>query len=248
MNIMDIVDIQHSIGKMISDLCLIRNTVCTASADGLNGLSEYLADNQLEYEKAIRTEVKDKGSDYFVGQLYRSLSSYLVWYAENNDVHSDNAAVSKRIYDRIVFLWIPPIENLFPGVIKTNENITIPACDNKDPKGYNSPYEQVGEHYRSIRYDIIENKDYPHLTNDEIYHRLKELAAPVSAEGVKIAMILNIAIKHRLLLKKPQGKSLVRELGMTCTNAAVINIIASPDEHFYIDEWGREMEAKLLKQ
>ncbi|WP_289694850.1 hypothetical protein, partial [uncultured Duncaniella sp.] len=73
----------------------------------------------------------DKGSDYFVGQLYRSLSSYLAWYAENNDVHSDNAAVSKRIYDRIVFLWIPPIENLFPGVIKTNENITIPACDNK---------------------------------------------------------------------------------------------------------------------
>ena len=51
MNIMDIVDIQHSIGKMISDLCLIRNTVCTVSADGLNGLSEYLADNQLEYEK-----------------------------------------------------------------------------------------------------------------------------------------------------------------------------------------------------
>lgn len=51
MNIMDIVDIQHSIGKMISDLCLIRNTVCTASADGLNSLSEYLADNQLEYEK-----------------------------------------------------------------------------------------------------------------------------------------------------------------------------------------------------
>ena len=178
----------------------------------------------------------------------RSLSSYLAWYAENNDVHSDNAAVSKRIYDRIVFLWIPPIENLFPGVIKTNENITIPACDNKDPKGYNSPYEQVGEHYRSIRYDIIENKDYPHLTNDEIYRRLKELAAPISAEGVKIAMILNIAIKHRLLLKKPQGKSLVRELGMTCTNAAVIHIIASPDEHFYIDEWGREMEAKLLKQ
>lgn len=119
---------------------------------------------------------------------------------------------------------------------------------NKDPKGYNSPYEQVGEHYRSIRYDIIENKNYPHLTNDEIYRRLKELAAPISAEGVKIAMILNIAIKHRLLLKKPQGKSLVRELGMTCTNAAVINIIASPDEHFYIDEWGREMEAKLLKQ
>lgn len=131
MNIMDIVDIQHSIGKMISDLCLIRNTVCTVSADGLNGLSEYLADNQLEYEKAIRTEVKDKGSDYFVGQLYRSLSSYLAWYAENHDTHSDNAAVSKRIYDRIVFLWIPPIENLFPGVVKANENITIPACDNK---------------------------------------------------------------------------------------------------------------------
>ena len=248
MNIIDIVDIQHSIGKMISDLCLIRNTVCTASADELNSLSEYLADNQLEYEKAIRAEVKDKGSDYFVGQLYRSLSSYLAWYAENNDVHSENAAVSKRIYDRIVFLWIPPIENLFPGVIKTSENITIPACDNKDPKGYSSPYEQVGEHYRSIRYDIIENKNYPHLTNDEIYRRLKELAAPISAEGVKIAMILNIAIKHRLLLKKPQGKSLIRELGMTCTNAAVINIIASPDEHFYIDEWGREMEVKLLKQ
>ena len=192
----------------------------------MNGLSEYLADNQLEYEKAIRAEVRDKGSDYFVGQLYRSLSSYLAWYAENHDTHSDNAAVSKRIYDRIVFLWIPPIENLFPGVVKANENITIPACDNKDPKGYNSPYEQVGEHYRSIRYDIIENKDYPHLTNDEIYRRLKELAAPVSAEGVKIAMILNIAIKHRLLLKKPQGKSLVRELGMTCTNAAVINTVS----------------------
>ena len=29
---------------------------------------------------------------------------------------------------------------------------------------------------------------------------------------------------------------------------AAVNIIASPDEHFYIDEWGREMEAKLLKQ
>ena len=67
MNIMDIVDIQHSIGNMFSDLCLRRNTVSTVSADGLNGLSEYLADNQLEYEKAIRTEVKDKGSDYFVG-------------------------------------------------------------------------------------------------------------------------------------------------------------------------------------
>lgn len=230
MNIMDIVDIQHSIGKMISDLCLIRNTVCTASADGLNMLSEYLTDNQLEYEKAIRAEVKDKGSDYFVGQLYRSLSSYLSWYAENNDAYSDNAAVSKLIYDRIVFLWLPPIENLFPGVVKANENITTPTCDNKDPKGYNSPYEQVGEHYRSIRYDIVENKDYPHLTNDEIYRRLKELAASVSAEGVKIAMILNIAIKHRLLLKKPQGKSLERELGMTCTIAAVTNIIASPDE------------------
>lgn len=72
MNIMDIVDIQHSIGKMISDLCLIRNTVCTASADGLNGLSEYLADNQLEYEKAIRTEVKDNNDSVKITEVVES--------------------------------------------------------------------------------------------------------------------------------------------------------------------------------
>lgn len=243
---MDIVEIQHTLGNIISGLSLIRNDISTVCADGMNQLLCFLTDNQLEYEKAIRNEIKDKGSDYFVGQLFLTLASYLEWYSMQNDDATPNT-LAKQIYDRIAFLWIPPIERIFPSVISPVElsNATIP--DVKDPEGYNKLFEQAGEHYRSIRYDIIENRDYPHLTNDEIYRRLKEMVSPVAAEGVKIAMILNIAIKNGLLKKKPQGKSLERELGMKCSLAAVNDVIATPGENFYLDDWGKAMEVKLLK-
>lgn len=244
----DVVEIQHNLGCIIAELGLIRNDSASVSTEILQRLSDYLTDNQLAFEKAIRNEVRDKGSDYYVTQLYRSLSSYLEWYVAEHGRESAKMAVAKRIYDRIVFLWMPPIESLFPNVSKSAVIVVNPMSDNKDPKGYNRLFELAGEHYRSIRYDITENPDYPHLTSDEIYRRLKELVAPVCGEGVRIGMILNIAIKHRLLLKKPQGKSLERELGMTCSYPAVANVIDTPSDYFNIDDWGKDMEAKLLKQ
>lgn len=245
---MDIVEIQYSVNRLIAGLSLFRNKISSVSSDGLQRLSDYFADNQLDFERAMRNEVKDKGSDYYVAQLYKGLSSYLEWYvSESEDAGDAGNSLAKEIYDRIVFLWIPPIESLFPNVAKSTERNII-RVDDKDPEGYNKPYERPGEHYRSIRYDIVENPDYPHLTANEIYRRLKELAAPISGEGVKIGMLLNIAIKHRLLLCKPQGKTLSRELGMTCSYPAVANVIDTPDGYFNIDDWGREIEVKLLKE
>lgn len=243
----DVVEIQYCLGCIIAELGLIRNDSASVSTEGLQRLSDYLTNNQLAFEKAIRNEVRDKGGDYYITQLYRSLSSYLEWYVADHERESAKMAVAKRIYDRIVFLWMPPIESLFPNVSKSAGIVVNPVADNKDPKGYNKPFELAGEHYRSIRYDITENPDYPHLTADEIYRRLKELVAPVCGEGVRIGMILNIAIKHRLLLKKPQGKSLERELEMTCSYQAVTNVIENHSDFFNIDDWGKEMEAKLLK-
>lgn len=244
---MDIVDIQHDLGSIIADLRLLDNDLASVSNEKMEKLSNYLADNQLSFEKAIRNEVKDKGSDYYMSQLYRLLSSYLEWYVVNCHLDCGNSPLAKRIYDRIVFLWIPPIEGIFPNVVKVDDTIKNSNDDDKDPNGYNIAFGKPGEHYRSIRYDITENPDYPQLTSDEIYRRLKELIAPVRGEGVKIATILNIAIKHRLLQRKPQGKSLVRELGMTCSYQAITNVIEKHSDFFNIDDWGKEMEAKLLK-
>lgn len=245
---MDIVEIQYTLGRLIAALDLIHNSMASAPSVGLGKLSAYLTDNQLDFEKAIRNEIKDKGSDYYVSQLYMSLSSYIEWYVANNQRECDNTPVAKGIYDRIVFLWMPPIENIFPNVLKSKEITPNNNTDDKDPEGYNKPFERAGERYRSIRYDITENPDYPYLSADEIYRRLKGLVEPVCGEGVRIATILNIAIKHRLLSQKPQGKSLERELGMTCSYPAVVNVIEHPDDYFNIDGWGKEMEVKLLKQ
>lgn len=245
---MDIVEIQYGLNRLIAELGLLRNDFSSVSSKGLNRLSDYLTDNQLAFEKAIRNEVVDRGSDYYVTQLYKGLSSYTEWYSVNNDAGCSTVPLAKLVYELITFLWMPPIEGLFPHVMKSGERKSNRGIDDKDPKGYNSPFEKVGEHYRSIRYDIVENPDYPHLTADEIYRRLKELVAPIRGEGVKIGMLLNIAIKHRLLLNKPQGKTLKRELGMTCSYPAVTNVIDTPDEYFNIDDWGKEMEAKLLKE
>lgn len=76
----DVVEIQHNLGCIIAELGLIRNDSASVSTEILQRLSDYLTDNQLAFEKAIRNEVRDKGSDYYVTQLYRSLSSYLKWY------------------------------------------------------------------------------------------------------------------------------------------------------------------------
>lgn len=244
----DVVEIQHCLGSIIAELGLLRHDLASISVDRLKCLSNYLEDNQLAFEKAIRNEIKDKGSDYYVSQLYRSLSSYLEWYVANFHTDSDSSPLAKRIYDRIVFLWIPPIEGIFPSVVKTRDTILNCNSDDKDPLGYNKPFEMAGEHYRSIRYDIAENPAYPNLTSEEIYRRLIELVKPVRAEGVKIGMILNIAISHGILIRKPQGKSLERELGMTCSYQAVVNVIEKQGDFFNIDDWGKEMEAKLLKQ
>jgi len=35
---------------------------------------------------------------------------------------------------------------------------------------------------------------------------------------------------------------------MKCSYPAVVNVIEHPDDYFNIDDWGKEMEAKLLKQ
>lgn len=245
---MDIVEIQYGLNHLIMELGLLHNDFSSVSSERLNRLSDYLTDNQLAFEKAIRNEVVNSGSDYYVTQLYKGLSSYIEWYVANHEAGCTHAPLSKRVYEQITFLWIPPIEGLFPNVVKSGEKKSNRGIDDKDPEGYNRPFEKVGEHYRSIRYDIVENPDYPHLTAGEIYRRLKELVAPIRGEGVKIGMLLNIAIKHRLLLNKPQGKTLKRELGMTCSYPAVTNVIDTPDEYFSIDDWGKEMEVKLLKE
>lgn len=59
----DVVEIQHNLGCIIAELGLIRNDTASVSADRLRRLSDYLIDNQLAFEKAIRNEVRDKGSD-----------------------------------------------------------------------------------------------------------------------------------------------------------------------------------------
>ena len=79
-------------------------------------------------------------------------------------------------------------------------------------------------------------------------HKLAVVGQIKAEHRIRIGMILNIAIKHRLLLKKPQGKSLERELRMTCSYPAVANVIDTPSDYFNIDDWGKDMEAKLLKQ
>lgn len=104
---MDIVEIQYSVNRLIAGLSLFRNKISSVSSDGLQRLSDYFADNQLDFERAMRNEVKDKGSDYYVAQLYKGLSSYLEWYvSESEDDRDAGNSLAKEIYDRIVFLWI----------------------------------------------------------------------------------------------------------------------------------------------
>lgn len=59
----DVVEIQHNLGCIIAELGLIRNDSASVSTEILQRLSDYLTDNQLAFEKAIRNEVRDKGSD-----------------------------------------------------------------------------------------------------------------------------------------------------------------------------------------
>lgn len=63
---MDIVEIQHNLGHIIADLKLLGNDLASVSTEEMERLSNYLADNQLSFEKALRNEIKDKGSEYYV--------------------------------------------------------------------------------------------------------------------------------------------------------------------------------------
>ena len=122
-----------------------------------------------------------------------------------------------------------------------------PEADN-DPEGYNTTYGKPGEKYRSIRYDIIENPEYPHLTKEIIFDRLKTIISNMDSEGADISRLISLAFKHGLLSRQPYRKSIIRELGMKSSEQSLTELIANRSDEISYSKRLERMEEELLRK
>lgn len=255
---MNLTEINQILGDISAELSLFEHDMGDVSEPLLRKLSSVLQDNLSDFELAMATLNKNSVTEFFVSEIYSSLTSYSIWYANNcdNDGPEQTKNSAKLVYTQIEILWRPVIEIAFPNFMpssheysdKEKDRLSPEDSDNKeDPLGYNKKYRRGSERYRSIRYDLIENPEYPHLTPDVLYERLKQIISHFPHDGADISRLLSIAYKHGLLKCKPYIKSVIRELGMTCTEQSFTQFIGSPDETISYSKRLKWMEEELLK-
>ena len=218
---MDLIEINHTIGCLSAELSLYECNICEVSLTTLRKLSSFLRERHLDFERDIRAGIRDKATEFYTEELYASLTSYSDW-------------------------WRPVIEDLVPKFIVPGRE-KDPEADN-DPKGYNATFGKPGEKYRSIRYDITENPEYPHLTEEIIFNRLKTIISSMDFEGADISRLLSLAFKHGLLSRPPYRKSIIRELGMKSSEQSLTELIANRSDEISYSKRLERMEEELLRK
>lgn len=200
------------------------------SVGTLRKLSYILKENRLDFERQTVNCVKDNATETFMHELYYSLSEYANWYVDNYAASGseDVMTEAKSIFEQIEVVWRPLIEELFPKFVEQGQKKDY--VSEEDPGGYNRIFGKPGEKYRSIRYDITENPDYPHLTKATIFERLRSIVSDMPNDGADISRLISLAYKHRLLGRLPYRKSIIRELGMTSSEQSLTELIVDRDD------------------
>ncbi len=245
---MDLIEINHTIGCLSAELSLYERDMNNVSLVTLKKLSTFLKENHLDFDRGARAAMRDKATEFFMGELYASLTDYSNWYVENKDESCADEIYdeTKTIFEQIELMWRPLIEDLFPKFIDPNREKET-DLDN-DPEGYNKPYAKPGEKYRSIRYDITENPRYPHLTKEIIFNRLKSIISRIPKEGADISRLLSLAFKYGLLSRLPYRKSVIRELGMTSSEQSLSEFINNKDDEISYSKRLEGMKEELLRE
>lgn len=245
---MDLIEINHTIGCLSAELSLYECSMSDVSLTTLRKLSSFLKESHLDFDRGARAAVKDKAIEFFMEELYASLTDFSNWYVENKDesCEEDICEETKTIFEQIELMWRPLIEELFPKFVDPNREKE--EVDDNDPEGYNKIYGRPGEKYRSIRYDITENPQYPHLTKDEIFRRLKSIVSRFPAEGADISRLLSLAFKYGLLSRIPYRKSVIRELEMTSSEQSLTEFISNKDDEISYSKRLEAMKEELLRK
>lgn len=244
---MDLIEINQILGCISAELSLYDRDMGNVSVSILRKLASFLRDHQKDFEQEVANMTKNNATEFYLEEVYFSLTSYSDWYADNMDTEATTEVreLAKLIFEQIEILWRPVIERAFPKFMQSSPDV---SDDDKDPLGYNKKYGRPGEKYRSIRYDLIANPTYPHLTPDVVYDRLKEIIARFSNDGADISRLLSIAFKHGLLKGRPYGKSVIRELGMTSTEQSLTQFIENPNEAITYSKRLEWMKEELLRE
>ena len=245
---MDLIEINHTIGCLSAELSLYECNICEVSLTTLRKLSSFLRERHLDFERDIRAGIRDKATEFYTEELYASLTSYSDWYVDNRDGKCTQETLdeARNIFELIEIVWRPVIEELFPKFIVPGRE-KDPEVDN-DPKGYNATFGKPGEKYRSIRYDITENPEYPHLTEEIIFNRLKTIISSMDSEGADISRLISLAYKHGLLSRQPYRKSIIRELGMKSSEQSLTELIANRSDEISDSKRLKRMEEELLRK
>lgn len=245
---MDLIQINHIIGCISADLSLYECSICEVSLPTLRKLSSFLQERHLDFERDIRESIKDKATEFYTEELYASLTNYSYWYVENRNsaCAEEKRNEAREIFEQIEIVWRPLIEELFPRLV-------VPGQDKdngieNDPEGYNRTYGKPGEKYRSIRYDIIHNPEYPHLTKEIIFHRLQTIISRFPNEGADISRLLSLAYKYGLLKRLPYRKSVIRELGMKSSEQSLTEFINNKSDEISFSKRLKGMKEELLRQ
>lgn len=243
---MDLIEINHTIGCLHAELSLYECDMGNIPLETLRKLSAFLRDSQLDFDRGARAAMRDKATEFFMGELYASLTDYSNWYVENkaevctDEIHHE----TKSIFEQIELMWRPLIEELFPKFIDPNREKAL-ETDN-DPEGYNKIYGKPGEKYRSIRYDITESPKFPYLTKDIIFKRLEGIVKRFPTDGADISRLISLAFKHGLLCRIPYRKSVIRELGMKSSEQSLTELITDRNDEISYSKRLKPMEEELL--
>lgn len=245
---MDLIEINHTIGCLSAELSLYERGMSNVSLATLKKLSTFLKESHLDFDRGARSAMRDKATEFFMGELYASLTDYSNWYVENKEESCTDEICdeTKTIFEQIELIWRPLIEDLFPKFIDPNREKET-NLDN-DPEGYNKLYGRQGEKYRSIRYDITENPEYPYLTKDVIFDRLKGIISRFPTDGADISRLLSLAFKHGLLSRIPYRKSVIRELGMVSSEQSLSEFISNKDDEISYSKRLGAMKEELLRE
>lgn len=246
---MNIPEINYALSHLSVELDLNRVDMSCVSVDLLKKLSDFLNTHQLDMETALLNVSRDKALEILMGEIYNILSRYSYWYEANYDFvgFNESKEEARRAYELTEIVWRPFIEEVFPKFIRVKEG-GHENSELEDPLGYNRKFGLPGRRYRSIRYDITENPDYPHLTPEVVYERLKRMVGRMPGSGADISRLISLAIKHGLLKRKPHRDSIVRELGMTAKVQSLTKIIDTPEEPISESKRLQSMEEELLRK
>ena len=244
---MNLIEINQILGCISAELSLYDHDMGNVSVPLLRKLSSTLQNNQGDFELEVATMNKNNITEFYLAEIYSSLTSYSQWYADNRDGEGSEQAknLAKLVYEQIEILWRPVIEIAYP---KFTPSYPEDSDNEQDPLGYNKKYRRGSERYHSIRYDLIENPKYPHLTPDVLYKRLQEIVSYFPNDGADVSGLLSLAYKHGLLKGRPYWKSVIREFGMTCTEQSFTQFIESPDTTISYSKRLDWMEEELLKE